>query len=308
MTTRPMVYGVKLTGLIPKYAPNIAGLPDFVVELERIGYDEVVHGEHILWGEKMKHPGVDAPHGRVTRSSNISDVMVLFGAIASRTRRIRMCAGALLPALHQPPLLAKQAATLDHLSDGRFELAVAGGWFEAEYAALGVPFEERFGRMEEAVAVCRALWNEAQATFHGKWTHFDRMLLEPAPVTPGGPLVWWGGKGTAPATVRRVIELGAGWAASEGATYEEVVAANDSLTEACAAAGRDRSTVSIRASLPSRREDVERMASVSDCIDYLVAGRDRLAAAGVTHFTLPLAAFDFDPDALTEVLDALRRG
>ena len=79
-------------------------------------------------------------------------------------------------------LLAKQIATLDQLSDGRTAIGIGVGWQEAEYTATNMPFDARFGRMEDTVAACRELWTNAPATFKGRDFSFENYHCLPLPI------------------------------------------------------------------------------------------------------------------------------
>ena len=166
------------------------------VELaEALGFDSVWVGDHVLWY-------VPSP-----------DPVALLGAIAARTSRVRLGTAVMLAALRPPVVVAKQAATLDHLSAGRFVLGVGiGGENPAEFEAVGVPMRQRSGRLDETLRICRALWSaEGLVTFEGRYYTLREARFDLSPLTPGGPPVWVGGR--APRSLRRAGELGDGWLA-----------------------------------------------------------------------------------------------
>ncbi|TMJ29383.1 MAG: TIGR03619 family F420-dependent LLM class oxidoreductase [Alphaproteobacteria bacterium] len=106
-------------------------------------------------------------------------------------------------------MVAKQAATLDLLSGGRFRLAVGVGWNWAEYEALGADFSTRESRMEEQIEVMRRLWTEPVVDFSGKWVKFETMRMDPKPIQkPHVPIIVGG---YADAAFRRAVKFGAGW-------------------------------------------------------------------------------------------------
>lgn len=288
--------GVQLSGLVPTYARSLGDVPALAQELESLGVHDIVYGEHLAYLPSMHHPS-GRQLGRIGRSSVIGDALLLFAAIAASTRRLRVCTSVILAALHEPVLLAKQAATLDQISAGRFMLGVGSGWSADEYLALGVPFKERFARMEESVAACRALWRSAPSSFHGKWTNFDDVLSEPAPVSPNGVPIWWGGNAT-PITARRVARSGDGWIASEAASYDDLARGTELLGVACTEHGRAPEEVGIRATLPALPD---RMAAEA-AADHILSHAQRFASVGVTHLTVPLAAYCAEPDSGLELL------
>jgi probable F420-dependent oxidoreductase len=300
-------FGVKLPGLVPAYVPSLREIPDFVVELERLGFDDVMDGEHILYAADMEHPGGagNFEHSRVEQHSDRSDTLVMFSAIAAKTTRIKMISGILLAAAHTFAVLARQAATLDILSDGRFMLGVGAGWNAAEFDQMGIPARERAARTEETIRACRELWSPGLSTFQGRWIHFKDVICEPAPVTPGGVPVWWGGNARSEPTARRVATLGAGWLSREAADYDELAESIESIHNACERYGRDPKTVGIRASLTATA-DWNAATSVEDLTKLAVDRARRLVAIGVTHFTVPLGYYGIDLDALGGLLEALR--
>jgi probable F420-dependent oxidoreductase len=300
-------FGIKLPGLVPAYAPSFTELVDLVVEFERIGFDDVMDSEHILFAPSMEHPGGAGHmvHGRDRQQSDRADPLILFAAIAARTRTIRMTTGLLLGAGHRFAVLARQAATLDQLSGGRFALGVGAGWFAGEFTAMGIPPSERGERLEETIRACQSLWSPGLSSFSGKWIHFEGVISEPAPVTPGGIPVWWGGDGQRGPTARRVAELGQGWISREAADYDEVARSISRIVDVCHQHGRDTTQLGFRASLtptPSGRFDGE----PDELIGSAVASGQRLAGAGVTHFTVPLNYYGLGLDDLGRLLKALR--
>lgn len=324
---------VKLAGLVPRWAATVAELPALCAEFERLGADEIVCGEHILYGPDMHHPGGSGKivHHRAEQRSDGVDVFVLFSAVAALTTRLGLCSGVVLGAAHPAPLLARQGAALDVISGGRFVLGVGAGWYEGEFEAMGIPPAERGARLEETIVACQELWSPGPSTFDGKWNSFTDMICEPAPVTPGGPPVWWGMKGTTAAAARRVVTLGDGWIANEAASVIDIARSVDNLHTACADAGRDPASVGIRATLallppgfpPHRPEpafisdgrEAEKHASshrrtarpdTDAVIDHALASAARLTAVGVTHLTVPLDSYELDLDGLGRLLDALR--
>jgi probable F420-dependent oxidoreductase len=107
--------------------------------------------------------------------------------------------------------LAKQVATLDHLSRGRLTLGIGVGWCAEEFESLGVPFERRGRRTDEYVEALTALWTAETPSFAGEFVSFPPLYCNPKPVQPGGPPIWIGGYGEA--ALDRTARYGAGWVA-----------------------------------------------------------------------------------------------
>jgi probable F420-dependent oxidoreductase len=123
---------------------------------------------------------------------------------AEATRALRVGTLVFDNDFRHPALLAKDVATLDLLTDGRFECGIGAGWMRSEYEQVGLPFDPgptRVARLEEAIAVLRALWRNAPAEFAGKHYAVSGLAGTPAPLRPGGPPLMVGGGG------RRVLRL-----------------------------------------------------------------------------------------------------
>lgn len=300
-------FGIRLPGLVPGYARTLRELIEFAVELEAIGFDDVTDSEHVLFTRDMRPPCSTGNMvlGRDTQRSDRADTLVVLTAIAARTTRLKLASATIHAAVHSFGVLAGQAATLDVLSQGRLMLGVGTGWNGAAFAALGVPPAEGRARLEETVRACRELWKPGLASFHGRWISFDDVISEPAPYTPGGPPLWYAGNALQGSTASRVAELCAGWLSREQASYDEIARSAEAVRAACAKSGRDPAGVGIRASVIPTSE-WQAAASTADLVRRIVGNATRLAAAGVTHFTIPLSYFQLARGDLELLLQALR--
>lgn len=138
------------------------------------------------------------------------DMVAVMALIAARTRRLKMGPAVLTLPAHHPVHVARAYATLDHLSGGcgRVIMAVGLGNDPRQCAAVGIPPAERGARMEEGVAVLRALWSGPRVTHHGRFWQFDNLTIDPRPAR--GPLdVWIGGR--TDVALKRVARYGDGW-------------------------------------------------------------------------------------------------
>jgi probable F420-dependent oxidoreductase len=156
-------------------------------------------------------------------------------AVAARTSRLKLGTSVLVMPPRNPVLLAGELATIDVLSNGR--LLPAGGLGvdrPAELAALGIPREERADRLEESVAIIKALWPGEPVSYHGRHWSLTDVQLRPRPVRPKLEF-WLGGK--APAALRRIGRIADGWLTS-GVAPEEFRAKADVIRAAAAEAGR----------------------------------------------------------------------
>jgi probable F420-dependent oxidoreductase len=153
---------------------------------EELGFDSLWVVDHYL---------VAAPSYRVA----FLDPLVVLSAVISATDRLRVGTSVLQLPLRQPVMLAKQIATLDWLSNGRFDFGIGSGWQEKEFEGAGVPIRQRGRRLDEYLAAMIALWTEDSASFHGEFVNFDDITLLPRPVQKPYPKLSFGGGSTVPA-------------------------------------------------------------------------------------------------------------
>jgi probable F420-dependent oxidoreductase len=289
---------VKLNGLVPLLSPNLADLPTAVAQVEEWGAHAVVLGQHLFYDSRVDHGTVHLDPTRVSL-----DPLLTLAAIAATTSTIRLTTGAVVAPLHSPPGLGKAVATLDQLSRGRVELGVVAGWQRSEFDALGVPFDERFARLEETVAFCRVMWAGSPFSFDGRWTRVQRVYSNPAPWQGAGLPVLIGGRPTR-ITARRVARLGDGWIASEGATLSDIAAGVAHLRAACAELGADPARLRVRASA--------RRSGPGDAAGDLAERAAELFAAGATDVTVALGDVARDrveaEDVARAVLERARPG
>ncbi len=190
---------------------DVGFIRDFATAAEGLGFRALYAPEHVVFFASYESDYPYTPDGSPAwgPDTGIYDPLFVFGAAAAVTETLRFCTGVLI--LPQRPVLltAKEVLSLDHLSNGRFELGVGSGWSWEEYAALGVPFLERGKRMDEYLEILRLVWSESPVSFAGRYLSFEDLVLNPKPVTPGGPPIIVGGD-SAPA-MRRAARTGDGW-------------------------------------------------------------------------------------------------
>ncbi len=156
------------------YQSGYQAYVDMVVEAERLGYHASFLVEHHFTGS-----------GQVSASLN------LLTFLAARTSRIRLGTAVLVLPWHDPVLVAEQAATLDLLSNGRFDFGVGKGYRFAEFAGFRIAIDEAGPRFEEAMAVIRRAWNgEGRFSHRGTYWSYDDIVVEPAPVQRPHPPFW----------------------------------------------------------------------------------------------------------------------
>jgi probable F420-dependent oxidoreductase len=221
--------------------PDVGDLVEFARIAEESGIDGVMVSEHIVLGPRANASGVPAnPRdyalpGNQDPATPWPSPIVLLSAIAAATTRLRLVAGALITPLRHPLALAKDLATLDRLSQGRLIVLPTVSWHEDEYAALGVPFDRRGELLDEQLEIWTRAWSGSPVSFDGKHYKFKDVWVEPQPVTPGGPPLWFGGSSVHQKLVDRLVRYGKGFNPL-GQPDNEALAR---LTAAMKAAGRD---------------------------------------------------------------------
>jgi probable F420-dependent oxidoreductase len=151
---------------------------------ERCGFATLWSGEHVVMVDRSasRYPYSDDGQIAVPATADWIDPLIGLSFAAAATSTIGIATGVLLLPEHNPVLVAKQAATLDTLSGGRFTLGIGVGWSREEFDALGVPFERRAARTAEYVAAMRTLWRDDVASFDGEFVHFDSVRVNPNPL------------------------------------------------------------------------------------------------------------------------------
>jgi probable F420-dependent oxidoreductase len=196
---------------------DLRGLVQIAVEAEEAGFDAVMVSEHVVMGRGADAGGLPAnPRdyalvGNQDPATPWPDPLLLLAAIASATSRLRLIAGAVIPPLRHPLLIAKQLATLDLLSEGRLIVQPTVSWHRAEYEALGVRFERRGELLDEHLAAWSVLWTQRPASFEGATYRFEDVYLEPKPFRPAGPVLWFGGSSLHDRLLRRLVTYGSGF-------------------------------------------------------------------------------------------------
>jgi probable F420-dependent oxidoreductase len=165
---------------------------ELVRRVEALGFESVWTGDHVSFHNPMY------------------ESLTLLATYIPITTRIRLGTAVYLLALRPPAIAAKITSTLDALSGGRLIFGVGvGGENPKEFEVVGVPHGERGARVTEGIDVVRALWRDTPASFHGRFTRFDGVSLDPKPVQKPGPPIWIGGRSDAALT--RAGRQGDGW-------------------------------------------------------------------------------------------------
>ena len=196
---------------------DLPSLVRFAVEAEQAGFDAVMVSEHVVLGPGADSDGLPpnprdyALPGNQDPTTPWPSSLVLLSAVAAVTTRLRLVAGAIIPPLRHPLLVAKDLATLDLLSQGRLVVQPTVSWHRAEYDALGVPFDARGALLDEHLAAWSIVWRDSPASFEGAHHRFHDVFLEPKPFRPEGPTLWFGGSSLHERLLRRIVTYGRGF-------------------------------------------------------------------------------------------------
>jgi probable F420-dependent oxidoreductase len=243
----------------------------FARQAEDLGYQS-------LWSFQRLLVGADQELDPVYRS--VLDPLVALAFAAAHTTRVRLGVAVVNFPFVPPVDLAKQAATLDVLSGGRFDLGLGAGWSAVEFTASGTTTERRGARAEEYLAVLRTLWADEVSAFDGEFYTVPPSRQYPKPVQRPGPPVLLGG--SAPAALRRAGRAAAGWVSRSGADLTTIADDVAIVREAAATAGRDPAAVRV-VSRGVVRYGPRTDKMLSGSADDIRADVARLAEAGVTE-------------------------
>ena len=205
------------------------------VAVEELGFDSLYLPEHTHLPVREDVPPALVEGVRLDDYKRSLDPLVALATAAAPTSRIRLGTGVLLAAQHDPIVLAKQVATLDHLSGGRVTLGVGFGWNRAEAEDHGVDFARRHAVVREHLAAMEALWSRDQAEYHGEFVDFDPTWSWPKPRQQPRVRVLVGG-GAGDAVLTAVVQSADGWIPIGGRGLGEAIPRLRALAEA---AGRD---------------------------------------------------------------------
>jgi probable F420-dependent oxidoreductase len=226
------------------FATDYAIGPDTLArEAEALGFESLFLPEHTHIPASRLSPwpgGAELPR----QYWHAHDPFVALAMAAAVTTELKIGTGISLVTERDPILMAKQAASLDFLSNGRLQLGVGAGWNAEEMENHGTPFAQRWKILRERVLAMREIWNEEEAEFHGEFVDFDKLWAYPKPVQVGGPPVLLGASSRF--VYQRIAEYGDGWfpiyqdqrraGVSGAVNYAEGIA---QTRDAWAEAGRD---------------------------------------------------------------------
>jgi probable F420-dependent oxidoreductase len=236
-------------------------------EVERAGYQHVLVYDHVLGADPAAHAPWTGPYDIRT---TFREPFVLFGYLAALIS-LELVTGVIILPQRQTALVAKQAAEVDLLTEGRFRLGVGIGWNQVEYLALGKDFGNRGRRSEEQIALLRRLLTEQSVTFEGADERVISAGISPLPVQRPIP-IWIGG--SSPRAYERIGRLADGWfpQVDPGPALDEARAI---LEQAARDAGRNPADIGM-----------EGQVDYTGDIDAALASIENWRAAGATHVSV----------------------
>ncbi|MFK8050185.1 MAG: LLM class F420-dependent oxidoreductase [Halioglobus sp.] len=268
-------------GLVPvnvgvKTVEEMVGLAKYI---ESIGFESAWTFEHAMvpvdYSSKYPYSKDGKMGGKPT--NNFIDPLIALTAIAASTKTLRLGTGVNIVAQANPLLLAKQAASLDLISNGRFMLGAGIGWLEEEFVAMGVPFERRGARFDDYIQAMRKVWSGDVVEHHSDFIHWSGFQSYPVPIQkPGVPIIMGGAKGK---IYQRIAKYGDGWFAPTN-NAETLTPMLEPLKAACAENDRDYDTVELTS-----------MWDTQDGLEGIKAFED----IGVSRVIVPIFALGKDP-------------
>jgi len=259
---------------------------------EELGFASYWVPEHPIVPVKTTSPYPASDDGLIPDEyGRITDPFVSLARASAVTTKIELGTGICLVPERNPLELAKEVATLDHFSGGRFIFGIGAGWLREETEIMGGDFDHRWGQTKDAVLAMKELWTKDEAEYHGKYYDFPAVRSFPKPAQKPHPPVYMGG--SSKYVFKRVVEWGDGWMPVLS-PVEEIKAGRRRLNEMAEAAGRDPKEISVLAfGFPEKFRTR--------------AAMDELAAAGVDQATVWLLQSENGEAAVLSELESLAR-
>jgi probable F420-dependent oxidoreductase len=233
-------------------------VPELARAVEDLGFDSLFFPEHTHIPASRRTPwpgGAELPR----EYSHTLDPFVAMAAAAAVTKTLLVGTGVCLVIERDPIVLAKEVASVDHLSGGRVLFGIGGGWNLEEMENHGTKPTLRWKILRERVLAMKEIWTKDEAEYHGEFVNFDKVWSWPKPVTKPHTPVIIGGAG--PRTLQRVVEYGDGWMPIAGRTGTRMAPMIAELQRMAKAAGRGHMPVSVFGAMP-RQESIEQFAEM----------------------------------------------
>jgi len=238
---------------------------------EAAGFESLWTGEHVVLPDPQAPPSPAPPDFPMLHPSTI------LAFLAGVTERVKLGTGIVLLPQRNPVVLAKELASLDVVSGGRLIFGLGVGYLEAEFRALGVPFQGRGARADEYLEAMQALWSQEKPAYAGRFVSFSGVQARPRPLQqPHPPIVVGGMSGSA---YRRAVARGNGWygvALDLAGTERAIAGLQEAAKEVERPAALGRLEISVTPSLRVDRDVAQQLADLGvDRVVSLMGGRDR---------------------------------
>ncbi|HEY5932836.1 MAG TPA: LLM class F420-dependent oxidoreductase [Nitrospira sp.] len=212
---------------------------------EDLGFESFWVPEHPIIPVTTSSPYRGSPDGVIPDAyKRIVDPFVALARASAVTKTIKLGTGICLVPEHNPLMLAKTIATLDHFSGGRFMFGIGAGWLQEETEVMGGDFPHRWTQTREAILAMKELWTKDEAEYHGQYYNFPPVLAFPKPVQKPHPPVLLGG--TARQVFQRIVEWGDGWMPNR-VTTDDIRRGRSILNELAEQVGRDPKSLEVLA-------------------------------------------------------------
>ena len=243
---------------------------------EDVGIESLWTVEHVAVPVGYESTYPYSPTGKMPGPENspIPDPLLPLAYAAAVTKKIRLGTGILILPQRHPIYVAKQAATLDQLSGGRFMMGIGIGWLAEEFAALGIPFDDRAARTREMVEAMRGLWGDGPYAHDGKVFQWPAIESNPKPVQEGGVPIVVGGHSEIAA--KRAARYGNGFFPARP-DFDEFAKLKKVMEAECDKLGRDPSEIELSMG------GVPQLDFVKKCQDH-----------GISRLGIPPMGFDID--------------
>jgi probable F420-dependent oxidoreductase len=252
-----LILALTVNGLAVSSYPDMAAVSQTA---EGYGFDSVWLCDHFLTvspDDYVMDAGITGEAGQGgeqgqsgrPRTLPLLECWTALTALARDTTRLRLGTSVLCNSYRHPSVLAKMAATLDVISEGRLDLGLGAGWFEREFDAYGIPFppvRDRVSALAESLQVMRAVWTEPNPTYAGEFYTLNGAVCDPPPVQRPHPPLWIGGEGD---RVQRIAARSAQGLNVRWWSPQQVTQRRGFLTQACESVGRDPDTLRLSVTL-----------------------------------------------------------
>jgi probable F420-dependent oxidoreductase len=210
---------------------------------EELGFASFWVPEHPILPVHYSSRYSASPDGRIPAAVGIiADPFVALARASAATSTIQLGTGVCLVPERNPLLLAKEIATLDYYSGGRFLFGIGAGWLKEETEIMGGDFAHRWTQTREAILAMKELWTKEESEYHGQYYNFPAVRSFPKPAYKPHPPVLLGG--TAKYVFKRIVEWGDGWLPT-GVSVEGIQRGRATLNELAAQAGRDPKSLDV---------------------------------------------------------------